>query len=136
MTKQQENGSIPGKRGFGRWLAQQLLDRGYSQTKLSEKTGLTQTCISQIKRGVKPPDDNQRAIIVKVLGVSQPEIVDTHEPVVLPTGPLLTAAEVIGAIETIIKAVDVIGDSESIDAARERLIESQMWIERHGKLSK
>ena len=72
-----------------------------------------------------------RRVLGAVLGVYQPEIADVPEPVILPTGPLLTAAEVIGAIDMIIKAVDVIGDSESIDAARERLIESQMWIDRH-----
>jgi transcriptional regulator with XRE-family HTH domain len=135
MTKQQENGAMPNGRGFGKWLAQQLLDHGYSQAKLADKTGLTQTCISQIKRGIKLPDDNQKAIISKILGVAQPEVVEVHGPITLPGGPILTAAEVISAIETIIGCMDAIGDSESIDAARERLIEAQMWIERHGQTS-
>jgi transcriptional regulator with XRE-family HTH domain len=42
---------------------------GYSQEKLSDKTGLSQTSISQIENGVKTPSKKTIDKICKVLGV-------------------------------------------------------------------
>jgi transcriptional regulator with XRE-family HTH domain len=131
MTNTHKNGAMPKGRGFGTWLTKQMFEHNLTQKALSEKTGIIQSQISLLSRGLKLPSPQQSESISSAFADIDAQIITDTESVVLPTGPLLTAAEVIGAIEMIIDCVDVIGGSESIDAARERLIEAQMWIERH-----
>jgi transcriptional regulator with XRE-family HTH domain len=125
---------MPKGRGFGTWLTKKMFEHSLTQKALSEKTGIIQSQISLLSRGLKLPNSQQSESIANAFSETSAQITTDPEPIILPTRPLLTAAEVIGAIDTIIKAVDVIdtnGDSASLGTALERLIEAQMWIERH-----
>jgi transcriptional regulator with XRE-family HTH domain len=138
MNNTHKNGAMPTGRGFGTWLTKKMFDNSLTQKALSERTGIIQSQISLLSRGLKLPSPHQSESIASAFAEIDAQAVPDPEPITLPTGPLLTAAEAISAIEMIIKAVAVIdagGDSPSLGTAVERLMEAQMWIERHRKTS-
>jgi transcriptional regulator with XRE-family HTH domain len=134
MTNIHKNGAMPKGRGFGTWLTKQLFEHNMTQKALSDKTGITQSQVSILSRGLKLPNAQQLESVATAFSEIDAKAAQDPEPVTLPIWPLLTAEEVIGAIGMIIKAVDVIdagGDSPSLGTAVERLMEAQMWIEKH-----